>query len=39
MRTGPMSDLLALIPFVLLIIILYLTGREKLLAAKSGAQS
>lgn len=31
-RTGPSADLLALIPFVLLIIILYLTGREKLLA-------
>jgi putative OPT family oligopeptide transporter len=33
-RTGPMSDLLALIPFVLLIVILYLTGREKLLTPK-----
>jgi len=33
-RTGPMSDVLALVPFVLLITILYLTGREKLLAPK-----
>ena len=32
MRTGPMSDLLALIPFAILITILYLTGREKILA-------
>ena len=39
MRTGPMSDLLALIPFALLIIILYLTGREKLLAPRSTVQS
>jgi putative OPT family oligopeptide transporter len=36
-RTGPSSDVLALIPFVLLLLILYLTGREKLLAPKSGA--
>ncbi len=34
LRTGPSSDLLALIPFVLLMLILYLTGREKLLAPK-----
>lgn len=39
LRTGPMSDLLALIPFALLIIILYLTGREKLLASRSSVQS
>jgi putative OPT family oligopeptide transporter len=39
LRTGPSSDLLALIPFLLLMIILYLTGREKLLASRSGAQS
>ena len=39
LRTGPMSDLLALIPFALLIIILYLTGREKLLASRSAVQS
>ena len=38
-RNGPSSDLLALIPFVILMILLYLTGREKLLAAKPGAQS
>jgi putative OPT family oligopeptide transporter len=37
-RTGASSDVLSLIPFALLIIILYLTGREKLLAAKPGAQ-
>jgi hypothetical protein len=35
-RTGPSSDLLSLIPFVLMIVILYLTGREKLLAPKNG---
>jgi hypothetical protein len=29
-----MSDVLALIPFILLVTILYLTGREKLLAPK-----
>jgi len=34
LRTGPSSDLLALIPFVLLMLILYMTGREKLLAPK-----
>jgi hypothetical protein len=38
-RSGPSSDLLALIPFIILIAILYLTGREKLLASKSGVQS
>ena len=27
-RTGPMSDVLALIPFILLVTVLYLTGRE-----------
>jgi putative OPT family oligopeptide transporter len=31
-HTGPMSDALSLIPFALLIILLYLTGREKILA-------
>ena len=39
LRTGPSSDLLAMIPFILLMLILYMTGREKLLAPKSGAQS
>jgi hypothetical protein len=34
MRTGPMSDLLAIIPFAVLIVVLYLTGREKLLRPK-----
>jgi hypothetical protein len=34
MRTGPAADLLALIPFVVLVVILYLTGREKLLTPK-----
>ncbi|MEO8192365.1 MAG: oligopeptide transporter, OPT family [Gemmatimonadales bacterium] len=38
LRTGPMSDLLALIPFVLLMLILYLTGREKLLAPPAGGK-
>ncbi len=33
-RNGASSDILALIPFILLITILYLTGREKLLAPK-----
>jgi len=32
MYEGPMSDALSLIPFAILIILLYLTGREKLLA-------
>jgi putative OPT family oligopeptide transporter len=32
MRTGPMSDWLALIPFAVMLAILYLTGREKILA-------
>ena len=36
-RTGASSDLLALIPFLLLMLLLYLTGREKLLAPKPGA--
>ncbi|HYR28161.1 MAG TPA: oligopeptide transporter, OPT family [Thermoanaerobaculia bacterium] len=31
-HAGPMSDVLSLIPFAILIILLYLTGREKLLA-------
>jgi putative OPT family oligopeptide transporter len=35
LRTGASSDLLALLPFVLLIFILYMTGREKLLAPRS----
>ncbi len=38
-RTGAASDVLSLIPFVLLIVILYLTGREKLLASRSPQQS
>jgi hypothetical protein len=38
-RTGPSSDFLALAPFILLMLILYLTGREKLLAPKPGVQS
>ncbi|MDO8501773.1 MAG: oligopeptide transporter, OPT family [Gemmatimonadaceae bacterium] len=36
-RTGPSSDLLSLIPFVLMMIILYLTGREKLLVPRPGS--
>jgi hypothetical protein len=35
MRTGPLSDFLALIPFGLMILILYLTGREKILTART----
>jgi hypothetical protein len=35
MRTGPAADLLALIPFAVLIVILYLTGRERLLRPKA----
>jgi putative OPT family oligopeptide transporter len=38
-RTGAASDALSLIPFALLIVILYLTGREKLLASRSPQQS
>jgi len=38
-RTGASSDVLSLIPFAVLIVILYLTGREKLLAARSRQQS
>jgi putative OPT family oligopeptide transporter len=34
-RTGASSDLLSLIPFVIMMVILYLVGREKLLAPKS----
>jgi uncharacterized oligopeptide transporter (OPT) family protein len=34
MRTGASSDLLSMIPFVLMMVILYLVGREKLLAPK-----
>ena len=33
---GPWSDLLSMVPFVVLMIILYLVGREKLLASKRG---
>ena len=33
-RTGAASDVLSLIPFIVLITILYLTGREKLLASR-----
>lgn len=34
MRTGASSDLLSMIPFVIMMIILYMVGREKLLAPK-----
>jgi len=34
-RTGASSDLLSLIPFVIMMLALYLVGREKLLAPKS----
>ena len=33
--TGEYSDLLSLIPFVILIVLLYLTGREKILTSKT----
>ncbi|HEY0243655.1 MAG TPA: oligopeptide transporter, OPT family [Gemmatimonadaceae bacterium] len=36
-RAGGSADVLSLIPFALLMIILYLTGREKLLAAREKA--
>jgi hypothetical protein len=39
LRIGPSADFLAMIPFVILMIILYLTGREKLLASRSPQQS
>jgi len=39
LRTGASSDMLSIIPFILLMLILYMTGREKLLAPKPGAQS
>ncbi|HZK77614.1 MAG TPA: oligopeptide transporter, OPT family, partial [Gemmatimonadaceae bacterium] len=35
MRTGASSDLLSMIPFIIMMIILYLVGREKLLAPKN----
>jgi putative OPT family oligopeptide transporter len=34
LRNGVSSDLLSLIPFLILVVVLYLTGREKLLAPK-----
>jgi uncharacterized oligopeptide transporter (OPT) family protein len=34
LHAGPASDLLSLIPFAVLVVVLYLTGREKLLAPK-----
>ena len=33
-RTGPSSDLLSVIPFLIMMTILYLVGREKLLAPR-----
>jgi len=35
LRSGPVADLWSLIPFAILIAVLYLTGREILLAPKS----
>ncbi|HEY6088942.1 MAG TPA: oligopeptide transporter, OPT family [Gemmatimonadaceae bacterium] len=35
-QTGSGSDLLSLIPFAILVVLLYLTGREKFLAPKPG---
>jgi hypothetical protein len=37
LRNGVSSDLLSLIPFLILVVVLYLTGREKLLAPKRQA--
>jgi hypothetical protein len=34
--SGPYADALALIPFALLAVLLYLTGREMILAGKGG---
>jgi hypothetical protein len=34
LRSGVAADLLSLIPFVILVVILYLTGRERILAPK-----
>jgi hypothetical protein len=34
LRAGAASDILSLIPFVILVVVLYLTGREKILAPK-----
>lgn len=34
LHAGPASDLLSLIPFAVLVVVLYLTGREKLLAPR-----
>jgi len=34
MRDGPAADLLSMIPFAILVAVLYLTGREKLLAPR-----
>jgi hypothetical protein len=35
MTTGPAANVLALIPFAILIAILYLTGREKIMAHRA----
>ncbi len=37
LHNGPSSDLLSLIPFAILVVLLYLTGREKVLAPKPGS--
>ena len=34
MQTSPMANLLSMIPFAILVVLLYLTGREKILAPK-----
>ena len=34
---GPHSDLLALVPFVILCVVLYLVGREMIMTGKMGA--
>jgi putative OPT family oligopeptide transporter len=37
LQTGSTSDLLSLVPFAILVILLYLTGREKFLAPRPGS--
>jgi putative OPT family oligopeptide transporter len=36
LHSGPSADILSLIPFAILVVLLYLTGREKVLAPKPG---
>jgi hypothetical protein len=36
LHSGSSADILSLIPFAILVVLLYLTGREKVLAPKPG---